>query len=650
MTAQPPKPYRIGVDVGGTNTDAAIVDISVTDKSRCVVAAHKAPTSSDITTGIETAVGSVLEESRLSGAQISSVTIGTTHFINALIERDTRHIPRVAVLRLSKSYTREVPPFSDFPQSLRNIIESYNAYVDGGLHIDGSAEAQVQEDQVDEFCAEIKRRGIRAVAIVGVFSPLDTTLRQENTVQRWIEQKCPGVITVPSASISNIGLLERENATILNAAILSFARRTIGQFQCAIKRLGLSCPLFLTQNDGTLLEAEAAARTPIKTFSSGPTNSMRGAAYLSGIGQHHVGHRFPALVCDIGGTTSDIGMLLPSGYPRQTLLGSTVAGVRVNYAMPQVESIGIGGGSLVHRQNGRVTVGDESVGRQIREKAKIFGGGTLIATDIAAAGGQSEVELGDPSLLDSIDEELLVGGNAFIKHSLERIVDMMKTSPGDLDLILVGGGPIIAPRKLKGVSKIVRPRFFDVANAVGVATAKLSVTVDTIQSTCNQATEQAIAATKETALKRLFEAGAVEGTENLTEVDVLPLQYVDNQVRVYLKVVGDYDSRQPMSQPYQDLDGEFDESLDYTEQPKRAAIEDHIGEQPSVDGYRPKVLRNQESKSLEWHVSELDLDWMASGCYVLGCGGGGDPRPEMLKLKKKLREGHRLRCISPESL
>jgi N-methylhydantoinase A/oxoprolinase/acetone carboxylase beta subunit len=644
--------YRVGVDVGGTNTDAVIVDTSQADGPNCVAASYKAPTSSDVTSGIEEAVRSVLETSGLNQSQISSITIGTTHFINALIERDVRHISKVAVLRLSKSFTREVPPFSDFPDDLRHIIECYNAFIDGGLNIDGSPESEVREDQVDEFCAEVTRRRIPAVAIVGVFSPLDTMLQQEHVVQKWIETKCPGVVAVTSASISNIGLLERENATIVNTAILAFARRTIGQFQRAIKGLGLRCPLYLTQNDGTLLDASTAARAPIRTFNSGPTNSMRGAAYLSGIGRQSVRGASPVLVCDIGGTTSDVGMLLPSGYPRKTLLGSTVAGVNFNYAMPQVESLGIGGGSVVRYENAATKVGVDSVGRHIRQEARIFGGQTLTATDIAVLSGKGEIQGADVALLHGIDDELVSGCNAFIKHSLERIVDSMKTSPGNLDLILVGGGSIIAPDQLKGVSKIIRPAHFEVANAVGAATACLSVTVDMIVLIQNQTIEDAVESTRQEALRRLHDAGSLKGTEEVTEVDILPLQYVDKQVRVILKIVGDYDPNAVLVHS-EEIISQTDDMNGVVSLPESPQHRLDMGSAESafdIRTYKPDVAKNLETGRWEWSVSSVDLDFMADGCYVLGCGGGGDPRPEMLKLKRQIAEGYRLRCITPESL
>ena len=119
-------------------------------------------------------------------------------------------------------------------------------------------------------------------------------------------------------SVGQVGFLERENASILNASITEFAQHTIRGFERAMTRLGLTCPLYITQNDGTLTSAADAARLPIRTFSSGATNSMRGASYLAGIDlKKKEGTGKSMLVADIGGTTTDVGMILPSGFPRQ---------------------------------------------------------------------------------------------------------------------------------------------------------------------------------------------------------------------------------------------------------------------------------------------------------------------------------------------
>jgi N-methylhydantoinase A/oxoprolinase/acetone carboxylase beta subunit len=140
----------------------------------------------------------------------------------------------------------------------------------------------------------------------------------------------PGCDVVCSRDVANLGFLERENAAILNAAILSFARKTIRSFEEPVRKMGLTCPVFITQNDGTILSGEMAARLPIRTFSSGPTNSMRGAAFLV---QGQLEEAM--MVVDIGGTTTDVGLLLANGFPMQQAAYSDLAGVRMNFSCPE---------------------------------------------------------------------------------------------------------------------------------------------------------------------------------------------------------------------------------------------------------------------------------------------------------------------------
>jgi N-methylhydantoinase A/oxoprolinase/acetone carboxylase beta subunit len=120
---------------------------------------------------------------------------------------------------------------------------------------------------------------VRIVVIAGVFSPLDADYRQEEQVASIISAHFPSIQTVLSKHVSNIGLLERENAAILNACLLKYAHTVVQEFQEAAASLHLTCPVMVTSNDGTLLSCQQASVLPIKTFSSGPTNSMRGAAF-----------------------------------------------------------------------------------------------------------------------------------------------------------------------------------------------------------------------------------------------------------------------------------------------------------------------------------------------------------------------------------
>lgn len=125
-------------------------------------------------------------------------------------------------------------------------------------------------------------------------------------------------------------------------------------------------------------------------------------------------------------SSTDVGVLLPSGFPRQASAYVTVAGVKINFSMPHIESIGLGGGSIVRLEGEKVSVGPDSVGHYLDTKAKVFGGDVLTATDIAVAGGE---KIGDPSLVEYLKPSTVTDAQARMKFLMERVVDMMKTSP-----------------------------------------------------------------------------------------------------------------------------------------------------------------------------------------------------------------------------
>lgn len=630
----------------GTNTDAVAIDLSLQHtESRGVLAHFKTPTTPDATSGIETAVRTVLAAADLTNSpeRIASVTIGTTHFINAVIERDVRRLQKVGVLRLSKSFLREVPAFAEFPPDLAAVLKSYVGIVDGGLHIDGSQEAPVIEAQVVAECAKIRESGVGAVVISGVYSPIDEVFGQEEKVRDIILREVPGIDVVCSKEASaSIGFIERENAAILNGAILRYARKTVSRFRLAIKRLNLTCPLFLTQNDGTILDAASAAKIPIRTFSSGPTNSMRGAAYLAGLDS---GGDSSAIVVDIGGTTSDVGVLLPSGMPRQASAYVTVAGVRVNYSMPHLHSIGLGGGSIVRTVDGKVKVGPESVGLELLSRALVFGGDVCTTTDVAVAAGKAVV--GATEKVKSLEVDFVEEAISRIKALLEGAVDVIKTSPDSVPVLLVGGGAILSPNSLKGASKLIRPPFHDVANAVGAAIARVCGAVDIVQGTTHQTEGQAIDNAKRIAIERAIAAGAIPESIKIAEIETMPLQYVANQVRTLVKAVGDIDLHAKLDDAGELGDDDFGEEQTEASKDLTRATKEEENVDPA--SYKPDIKVNKDGIA-EWIISETDLDYLADGCYVLGCAGGGSPAASKIQLRNMLRDGHTMRVMEPSSL
>lgn len=451
---------------------------------------------------------------------MASVTIGTTHFINAVVERDAARLAKVAVIRLCGPFSKGVPPCIDWPAKLRDLILGYYCLVDGGLEVDGNLILEIDEEEIREQAEIMKAKGIKSIVVNGIFSPVDVLYKQEESASELIREVYPEADIVISKDVANLGFLERENAAILNASILPFARKTIASFQSAVSRLQLRCPVFITQNDGTILLASAASKLPIRTFSSGPTNSMRGAAFLT---QNDI--KEAMIVVDIGGTTTDVGLLLANGFPRQAAAFSEISGVRTNFSYPDVRSIGLGGGSIVRRQkDGILIIGPESVGYQLPQKAIAFGGEVATATDYTIL-GDSKLDIGDRSLVLKTDlKNNLSDFKAVVKKMLERAIDTMKTSAEDIPVLLVGGGAIIAPDELSGASKVVKPEWSGVANAIGAATARVSGITDTIESTETKSSAQVMEEISKRAIQKAIENGAKADTVQVVEMDHLPLQ------------------------------------------------------------------------------------------------------------------------------
>lgn len=506
------------------------------EPGRGIIAWHKASTTENPSDGINDAITAMFTSSKIDPDEVASVTIGTTHFINAVVERDAARLAKVAVIRLCGPFSKGVPPGVDWPAKLRDIILGYYSLVDGGLEVDGDLISEIDEEQICDQAEIIKAKGIKSIVVNGVFSPVDVLYKQEETAADIIRKVYPEANIVISKDVANLGFLERENAAILNASILPFARRTITSFRSAISRLQLRCPVFITQNDGTILLASAASKLPIRTFTSGPTNSMRGAAFLT---QNNV--KEAMIVVDIGGTTTDVGLLLANGFPRQAAAFSQISGVRTNFSYPDVRSIGLGGGSIVRRhKDGSLTIGPDSVGYKLSQKGIVFGGDVETATDYAVLSNPLS-DIGDRSKVLKPDlERSLADFKVVVKKMLERAIDTMKTSAADIPVLLVGGGAILAPDELSGASKVVKPEWSGVANAIGAATARVSGIIDTIESTESNTSAQVMEQISKRAVQKATENGAKADTVQVVEMDHLPLQvglFPSNLQRYHSKII-----------------------------------------------------------------------------------------------------------------
>ncbi|NVN10984.1 hydantoinase/oxoprolinase N-terminal domain-containing protein [Nguyenibacter vanlangensis] len=507
---------RIGIDVGGTNTDAVLIG------SGGVRAAVKTGTTPDIAGGIQTALARLLEQpGATTDDAIDAVMIGTTHFVNAVVQR--RELCPVGALRIGLPASASLPPFSDWPDDLVPLVRGQVHMVEGGHEYDGRRIVALDRDAIRRAARDMASAGLRHIAVSAVFSPL--VADDELEAERILAEEIPDVSVTLSHRLGRIGLLERENVALLNATLQPLARRTIDAFIAALRASGIAAPLFLTRNDGTVAHAAGVYAVPVYCFASGPTNSMRGAAFLSGMAD--------AMVVDVGGTTSDFGTLR-AGFPREANAAVEIGGVRTLFRMPELLSIGLGGGSIVSDDG--AAIGPQSLGFRLLQEGRIFGGTTLSATDVAVAAGR--VSLGDATRVADLSPGLLHRAQARMAAMLAEAIDRTKSEAGDVTLVAVGGGAFLVPDRIEGVHQIVRVPHHAVANAVGAAIARISGEVDRIFTgvTRDTAIDTALTMARDQAVAD----GAAPATLETVEIEDIPLTYIPGDARrVRVRVVGD---------------------------------------------------------------------------------------------------------------
>jgi N-methylhydantoinase A/oxoprolinase/acetone carboxylase beta subunit len=507
----------MGIDVGGTNTDAVIMD-----PADQVIAKAKVPGTPDITGGITRAIDGVLRAPGVDPRRITHVMLGTTHATNAVLER--RNLRRVAVLRIGGPATHAIRPMYQWPRDLADAVSVGTTIVDGGIEFDGRELSPLDTDAIARFLGQAGGKA-EGVAITSVFAPVSP--RHEVLAAEIVKRELGDVHISLSHEIGSIGLLERENATILNGALAGVARAVAEGMRAALAAHDLRPTRFFAQNDGTLMGLDHALRYPVLTIGSGPANSVRGAAFLTGSSD--------SLVIDVGGTSTDVGVLV-NGFPRESSQGVEIGGIRTNFRMPDLITIALGGGSVISSGPHGTQIGPHSVGYQLEQEALVFGGSTPTLTDSAAAAGRAE--LGDQKRTGR-HRRLLAEALARADVMLAEAIDRIKTSRADSPLIAVGGGSILMPDRIPGISEIIRPQHFDAANAVGAAIAAVSGQVDRIFRIGEGGRRAALDEASEEASERAVAAGADPDTVQIVELEEIPLTYLTSpSVRIRAKAAG----------------------------------------------------------------------------------------------------------------
>ncbi len=316
----------LGIDTGGTYTDAVLYDEEAAD-DRVIASAKALTTKQDLAIGIGGAVSAVFEASGVSGSQVSLASISTTLATNALVEGQGR---RVCLVFLG---------FDEADAKRAGLDEALGGdpviLAPGGYKATGEQRAvldlEALKPRIDEVAGDID-----AFAVVAIFGGRNPA--HEIAVRDMIRERTDKPVTC-GHELSNALHGPRNAVTsVLNARLIGMISDLIAATESTLSAKGIAAPLMLVRGDGSLVSAEFAKLRPIETILSGPAASLIGAAELTG--------ETDALISDIGGTTTDIAVLR-GGRPALSAEGARVGGHRTMVDAVEMFTHGLGGDSQV---------------------------------------------------------------------------------------------------------------------------------------------------------------------------------------------------------------------------------------------------------------------------------------------------------------
>jgi N-methylhydantoinase A/oxoprolinase/acetone carboxylase beta subunit len=511
------KRYKIGIDIGGTNTDIVLVDSNLN-----IVAHAKTSTTAQVQHGVKNALKIIIDEAKVKSEDIQGIFLGTTQIANAIHQRNDLY--RVGVIRIAGNYPNSIPSCYEWPEDIKStLIDTIT--IDGGYECNGDHITPINHSQIKAAISTLIKKKIESLAVIGVFASINP--RQELLVKEIASEMTNGELPISlSHQIGGTGFIERENSTILNASLKKVMANVFKSLTSTCTELGLVCPLWITQNNGSILDLNQASEYPVLSISAGPTNSFIGGMKIAGLEN--------GIIIDVGGTSTDIG-LVTNGIPRRCLNNSKIGGITLNFPMPDVHSIAMGGGSHIQIKRNSIEIGPLSCANKFTIQSVSFGGKQLTLTDVALALGFIEIPGARPKNI----ELSLRGCRAVINEAVKKIYDLIsKFGPDELQLpiLLIGGGASLFPKNFLD-SRFIIPPYAHVANAYGAALAEISATVDTVVSLEDR--QKILEGLQASAIQAAIERGADYKTVKVVDVNIIPFHYMPNKLaRVIIRASG----------------------------------------------------------------------------------------------------------------
>ncbi len=317
--------YLIGVDTGGTYTDAAVLDAA----SHKVLASAKALTTrGDLSIGVCEAIEQALQAlPEASAGDVKLVSVSTTLATNAVVEGHGSPVC-VVLIGFDETMVQRSGLSTAFPGL---VIER----VTGGHDHNGAEVAKLDRAALEDIAAR-HRTNVEAFAVASQFAVRNPV--HEVVARDLLIEKTGLPVTISTELASALDAPRRALTAALNARLISRISLLIVAVQKAMLQFGIDAPLMITKGDGSLAKAQSVALRPIETVLSGPAASLVGAASLSGLDSF--------ILSDMGGTTTDLGVF-ENGRPQVNAQGADVGGWRTMVQAIDVRTLGLGGDSEV---------------------------------------------------------------------------------------------------------------------------------------------------------------------------------------------------------------------------------------------------------------------------------------------------------------
>ncbi|WP_026695338.1 hydantoinase/oxoprolinase family protein [Peribacillus kribbensis] len=400
-----------GIDVGGTFTD-----VIYSDTEKRLTAIHKVPTTlEDPSTGVVKGILELCERQNLTKGEIDHVFHGTTIATNAILEYDGaktgmittegyRDIIHIGRHQRPQNYSI----MQEIPWQDRPLVQRRNriAVAERMGPVKDQVITPLEENQVREAVAELRDKGIDSIIVNFLFSYINPG--HEQRVKEIIEEEHPEAFVTISSDVSpQFREFERFTTASINGFVGPKVKNYIQNLESRLKDSGISAELHIMSSNGGVATPKTVSERPVTTLLSGPAAGILGGAWAG-----ELTNRQRLITFDVGGTSADIGIITDKGYSESSARDTWIAGYPVMVPMIDIHTIGAGGGSIAHiDEGGAFKVGPRSAGS--RPGPACYGHGGLKPTV-----SDANVVLG------RIDEHNFLGGEMKIyTNAAYRVID-----------------------------------------------------------------------------------------------------------------------------------------------------------------------------------------------------------------------------------